>query len=109
MLDRPALAVQRSATGRSWPALESQPPTAVHAILGGQETPARLLFAASAGFGLAWVDQAPPLHRSASVTVVPRGIDVLLPTAVQIASDGHDAPFRALLVSGLATPGGRLD
>ncbi len=63
-------------------------PTAVQAVVVGQETPAiepdRPLRA-----GVDWINQLVPFQRSASVPM-----PVAAPTAVQAVLDGHDTPLR---------------
>ena len=55
------------------------------------DTPSRLLLVAPAGFGVRWIDQLVPFHRSASVAAAPVRL-VENPTAVQELSDAHDTP-----------------
>jgi hypothetical protein len=45
---------------------------------------------------VAWMDQAVPFHRSASVAVRPVAMGLELPTAVQAVADVHDTPSRVL-------------
>ncbi len=68
-------------------------PTAMQLAVLGHDTPVRPLLDAFTGFGLATTDQLAPSHCSTSVPV---GVELAkaLPTAVQLAAEGHDTLLR---------------
>src|SRR5262249_60840070 len=80
---------QCSARVRWRPDVVTNCPTPVHAEMGGRDTPLSALAAASAGLGVDWTVQVPPLRRSASVTPSPDS-RTCNPTAVQTGPVGQD-------------------
>ena len=89
------LPFHRSASVASPPPRFVNDPTAVQDLGDAHDTPSRLLLVAPAGFGVRWIDQLLPFHRSASVTSPPARL-VENPTAVQELGDGHDTPSSLL-------------
>ena len=85
----------RSASVSSLFARSVKNPTAVQDLADAHDTARRLLLVAPAGFGVRWIDQLVPFHRSASVMLVPAWL-VENPTAVQDLGDAHDTPGRSL-------------
>lgn len=80
-------------------------PTAVHRLVDAQETANRRSDFGT-GFTVSWIDQTPPLQRSASV-VTPEWLK--LPTAVQTDAEGHDTPFNMLDVAPAGGGAGWID
>ena len=66
-------------------------PTAWHAVAEVQETPLSSLLDAPPGLGVAWMDQLPPAHTSASVSTVAPLVNS--PTASHTVADGHEMPL----------------
>jgi hypothetical protein len=64
-------------------------PTAVQAVADVHDTPLRPLSGTPLEFGVDWIDQAVPFHRSAKVCAFLNEIR-LEPTAVQAVGDVHD-------------------
>ena len=86
-----------SASVSELPPLLVYAPTAVHALGVAHETPYRRLDLEPLGFGVACIDQAPPLHCSARVTSVP-AVLVYDATAVHCVVDGQETLRSTLLL-----------
>ena len=94
------LPFHRSASVASTPARFVNDPTAVQDLGDVHDTPSRLLLVAPAGFGVRWIDQLVPFHRSASVAAAPVRL-VKNPTAVQELRDTHATPSSLLSTRGI--------
>src|SRR6266581_1732499 len=92
---RQVVPFHRSARGTGTPELFMETPTAVQAEGEVPDTPFRTLTCAPAGWGVRWIRQVVPFHRSASVTGTPE-LFTKTPTAVQAEGLAHDTPFRKL-------------
>ena len=84
-----AVPFQASASVPCRPPLLKEYPVAAQAVADVHDTPLKMLPVAPAGWGVAWIDQLVPFHRSASSTAAPALLTVC-PTAVQAAADEHD-------------------
>lgn len=91
------LPFQCSASGRL-PLEASRYPTAVHLWAVGQEISFSALLSEPAGLGVACTDQVLPFQDSAVVSAV-RLLVVYWPTAVQLAGEGQETPFKMLLAA----------
>jgi hypothetical protein len=67
----------------------------VQAVLDVHDTQASPLAVAPVGFGVVWIDQVVPFHRSANVACVPELL-VYEPTAVHAVVDVHEDPESAV-------------
>src|SRR6266581_3193258 len=92
---RQVVPFHRSARGTKLPELAIDAPTAVQDEVEVHDTPFRTLNCAPAGWGLRWIRQVVPFHRSATVTWTPEPV-MKAPTAVQAEGEAHDTPFRTL-------------
>ena len=84
-----AVPFQCSASVPWRPPLPEEYPVAVHALAEVHETALKMLPEASAGCGVAWIDQLVPSQRSASSAALP-ALLASYPTAVQAVAEEHD-------------------
>src|SRR5215472_2293020 len=82
--------LHRSARVTGAPGTVRSSPNAVQTVRAGQATPARVVFWAPAGLGVAWTCHLLPSHRSASVLA-----RVWFPTAVHAEAEVQATPLKA--------------
>jgi hypothetical protein len=85
----------RAPPHRSTRTFEFEVPTAVQVPAAGHATANKVLDEDPAGFGVGWMRQSRPFHRSASVSCTP-DLTTNCPTPVHADLDGHDTPLKAL-------------